>query len=287
MNIQTFAGLRNWSLTLFALASADMSAQVTAFRMNDLDLRDPHVFVNLIGCRDVTDTPLVGFSVNGELQTSIQTDGDTPADGLLDLSNVFLFQPLDQSLTTNPFDSGDAACTAPLASTACSLFASSGLTGDAVLSSSAPCLEPIAAALHGYIPGVISANAPCFGSPVGTISLDLGGIAVPLQDAQIAATFVGNPAGSTVNGLMKGFLRESDADAVIIPATFPLIGGLPLSEILPGGDPPGPGVNCAVHSDIDLHNDVRGWWFYLNFTAPSVPLDFDPFASGFTHGFED
>ena len=43
---------------LAALAGTGAAAQ-TAFRFNDLDLRDPHVYVNFIGCRDVTDTPLV------------------------------------------------------------------------------------------------------------------------------------------------------------------------------------------------------------------------------------
>src|SRR5688572_21494438 len=52
-----------------------------AFRLTDLDLRDPHLYVEFLGCRDVTDTQLVGFSVNNELQTAIQTDGDDPPDG--------------------------------------------------------------------------------------------------------------------------------------------------------------------------------------------------------------
>ena len=63
-----------------------------------MDLRDPHVYVIVLGCRDVTDTALLGFSVNGRLQTSIQTDADVPPDGLLDLSTLIEFLPLDQSL---------------------------------------------------------------------------------------------------------------------------------------------------------------------------------------------
>jgi hypothetical protein len=79
---------------------SDCVVTPTAFRLRDLDLRDPHVFVNFIGCRDVTDNPLAGFSVNGELQTNIQTDGDV--DGDLDLSIATVFRPLDQAAGATP-----------------------------------------------------------------------------------------------------------------------------------------------------------------------------------------
>jgi len=279
--------LSSFAAALCVLVAPSAMGQVSAFRMSDLDLRDPHVYVDLIGCRDVTDTPFLSFSVNGQLQANIQTDASSPADGLLDLSNVFLFDPLDQTLASNAFDSGAADCTAPLAGTHCSNFDSSGLSGSASLLLAGDCLAPIAGTLHNYAPGVVGAAAPCFSSPVGTIMLDLGGIPVPLQDAQIAATFVGVPATHTVNGLMKGFLRASDADVALVPATFPLVGGLPLSQLLPGGDPPGVGnTNCAPHSDLDVHDGQSGWWFYLNFSAPRTPFGDDLFATGFADGFE-
>lgn len=276
------------SMLFYMLSMAPAMAQVDAFRMSDLDLRDPHVFVNAFSCQDVTDTPLLGFSVNGQLQTSIQTDASSPADGLLDLSSLMLFQPLNQALASNAFDSGAADCTAPMGSTACSNFASSGLTGTATLVPSGSCLMAVAGSTHGYTPAITNTNGPCFVSPTGTILLDLGGIPVPLQDAQLAATFVGTPATNLVSGLMKGFLRQSDADVTLVPATFPLIGGKPISSLLPGGDPPGPNnTNCAAHSDLDVHNGESGWWFYLNFTAPRVTLGNDPFGAGFADGFED
>jgi hypothetical protein len=267
--------------------AADAQAQMTAFRMDDLDLRDPHVFINFITCLDVTDTPILGFSINGQLQTSIQNDAASPQDGLLDLSNVFLFDPLDQGVASNTFATGTSDCSAPLAGTQCNGFTASTLSGTAGLLSSGSCLVPLAGATHGYSPAIISATAPCFSSPSGTIIIDLSGVPVPLQDAQIAATFDGAPVTGTINGLMKGFLLESDADATIVPMTFPLVGGQPLSQLLPGGDPPGANnANCAAHSDVDIHNGQRGWWFYLNFTAPVTPLNNDPFAAGFGDGFE-
>jgi hypothetical protein len=63
-----------------------------------------------------------------------------------------------------------------------------------------------------------------------------------------------------------GFLREDVANAILIPASYPVIGGTPISKYLPGGT-----GGCAGHSDKDEHLGQPGWWFYLNFTAENVP----------------
>ncbi len=110
--------------------------------------------------------------------------------------------------------------------------------------------------------------------------LDLGGIPVTLTDARIAATFVGVPAQSLSNGLLRGFLSETAANATIIPATVPLIGGQPLSSVLAGGTNACPGFS---DKDTGPGGEV-GWYFYLNF--PAQKLDEDPFADGFADGFE-
>jgi hypothetical protein len=260
---------------------ADAQAQ-TAFRISDMDLRDPHVFVNFIGCRDVTDTPLVGYSINGQLQTLIQSDGSQPPDGLLDLSYVIEFLPLDQALATNLVDTLSPQCSAPLAGTTCGPPATPlGLAGDAVLASAGQCLAPGVGTTRPYAPAITIPGGPCFGSPAGAVTLDLGGIPLTLRDAQLAATFVGNPASNLVNGLLRGFISEADANATILPAVLPLIGGQPLSALLPGGT-----NNCAAFDDRDVNGGVQGWWFYLNFTAPQVVLLGDPFANGFADGFE-
>ncbi len=261
-------------------ACAGAQAQSTYFRFSDMDLRDPHVFVSQapFGCLDVTDPNFTGFSVNGQIQTSIQTDGD--GDGLLDRSTVVEFLPLNQSLANNLFDSGRADCTAPMASTVCGPIISSALSGDATLQTSGTCLgtEP-GSIVHVYSPTVTAANSPCFASPVGTITLDLGGIPVQLTGAQIASRFVGTPATSLDNGLLRGFISESDANNTVIPATFPVVGGRPLSSLFPGGT-----NNCAAFSDKDTFNGVVGWWIYLNYVA-SKP-GFSNFVTGFANGFE-
>lgn len=276
--------IRACTWVLIALSAAPMAqAQTTLFRFNDLDLRDPHVFVNPgFGCTDITDTGGAN-SINGRIQTSIQNDGN--GDGFLDRSSVVEFLPLDQGVgvVTNLFDSGRANCTAPMATTQCGPINSRAIMGDATLSSSTTCLTPIAGTLSPitYLPAVSSSTAPCFASPVGTVTLDLGGIEVPLSSAQIAATFVGNPATSLTNGLLRGFITESDANALILPAGLPFIGGQPLSSLLPGG-----AGNCAAHSDKDMLSGVPGWWLYLNFSGPRVERFIDNFAGGFANGFE-
>jgi hypothetical protein len=236
----------------------------TAFRMSDLDLRDPHMFVSFIGCQDITDTTLAGFSVNGELQTSIQTDDD--GDGKLDLSPLIVFSPLDQTVPSSgsvDFLFGD--CTAPAATTSCTP-GSSTINTVGYDNMSAQCLTFVAGTVRPYTPAVTSTSGPCFVGAPFTLTLDLGGIPVTLSDAQIAATYVGSPASTLANGLVRGFISEADANNTTIPNTFPVVGGQPLSALLPGGT-----GNCAAHSDKDMNGAVVGWWFYFNFPAATVP----------------
>ena len=166
------------ALALCAMAAGvSAQAQSTVFRFDDLDLRDPHVFVDAFGsCLDVTDSVSFGLpSLNDELQDSIRNDRD--GDGLLDQSTLIEFLPLDRTLALNLMDAGSADCTAPLASTICSDITASFIAGDAALSTSTTCLQPVAGSVvHVYAPATASAAAPCFASPAGTLAIDFGGI---------------------------------------------------------------------------------------------------------------
>jgi cysteine-rich repeat protein len=238
-----------------------------AYRFSDLDVRDPHIFVNFIGCRDVTDVQLAGFSVNSALQTSIQTDGSNPPDGHLDFSPTVVFRPLDQTAgATTELDFYFASCTSPLATTTCTPDTTPPTVITATSQATGTCLAALAGTTHPYNPPITSATGPCYLSSPTSVTLNLSGIPITLHDARLAATYVGSPATSTVNGLLTGFITEVDANATIIPASFPLVGGQPLSSLLPGGT-----GNCAGYSDKDTNNGQPGWWFYLNFTAPKVP----------------
>lgn len=260
--------LRRLLIVLIALAVASpATAEITAYRFTDLDLRDPHAYMVIpgLGCADVTNLAFGGAGINPNMQSSIQ--GDAEPDGLLDVSYLLLFDPVDPGsaggvLTYRPGD-----CTAPMAGTTCA----PGTSASQLLSfsnlSSGLCLQPIAGTTTGtYSPAITSPAAPCFVAGTFVWTMYMAGIPLMLRDAEIAATYgAGTPPGTVVNGLIRGFLTESDANNTTIPFSYPLAGGQALSSILPGGT-----NSCISHSAKDVKDGVTGWWFYFNFTAEKV-----------------
>lgn len=239
------------------------TAFATAFRITDLELRDPHAYTAIFFlCVDFT----------SELNTTItdNLNADADLDGILDLNLVLNFRPLDQAAMSGELEFGGAPCTAPVAETTCQRDPAMPMTLLAYDNDSgAPCLVIDPANLRPYSPGVISPGIPCFVTEPFGLGLDLGGVLLPLQAVRIAATYVGDPATGLIDGVLEGFVSESDAESTILPADLALIGGKTLSELLPGGT-----GNCASHDDRDPGPDgtTTGWWFYLNFTATEVPL---------------
>jgi hypothetical protein len=169
----------------------------------------------------------------------------------------------------------------------------------------AVCLAPLPSTFRmSYSPAIVSPTAPmggtCYLANAGTITFDLGGIPITLSDAAIGGEYSGSPATNIVDGLIRGFLSERDANFTYIPSGTTGIGSIdcqPLSRLLPGGDPPpfmmgdpqppAPcaartvgsdlGANCrggatSGNSDRDMGPmGVMGWYFYLNFRARVVP----------------
>jgi hypothetical protein len=242
-----------------------------SLRFSDLDLRDPHLFVDVpvLGCLDLTDDGVAGLvpSFNEQVEESITTDGD--GDGLLDLSLLLLFRPFNPAIEDGSLAFAGADCSAPLGTTTCTPATGSGstfLSYESLLPG--PCLEAVAGTTSGYSPAVDEPAPPCFASHPADFELDFGGIPVRLAEARLAATWMGEPPFRFEHGLLMGFLSEADADAILIPPEVPLVGGQPLSVMLPGGT-----GNCAPGDDRDTLNSVIGWWFYLNYVADSVPYD--------------
>ncbi|MDY0000616.1 MAG: hypothetical protein RBU30_04920 [Polyangia bacterium] len=244
----------------------------TAFRASDLDLKDPHIYVSipLFGCSDITNSVPFGLAdpINTMLQNAVQTDGN--GNGLLDLSLLMIFRPLTQTVPgSGPLDVGVADCTPPMAGTTCQPDPSNPLQATTFTNgSTAPCIGAYPGTLRPYTPALTTPALPCFSSGLVTLTVDMGGILIPLQDVQVGATYVGNPATSMANtGVLRGFLSEANAATVILPADMPLVGGQPMSSILPGGT-----GCCASHDarDYGLDGTTRGWWFYFNFPATRV-----------------
>ncbi len=259
---------------LLALLAGEAGAQTSTFRIADLDLRDPHLFVDVLGCRDVTDVEFGGFAFNPALQAGIEADGD--GDGALDLSFLLSFMPLAQDQASNFLALGTGTCSAPLASTRCWPIETPIFADDVLLDADATCLDALPGTTRPYAPAIAATPPACFVGPPTDLTLNLDGIVIPLRDARIAARFDGAPAGQLLDGLLRGFITEADANATLLPASYPLVGGQPLSLLLPGGT-----GNCAAYSDQDTHG-VQGWWFYFNFHAVRVEELGDPvFADGF------
>ncbi|MBI5495841.1 MAG: DUF4215 domain-containing protein [Deltaproteobacteria bacterium] len=240
----------------------------TAFRFTSLALRDPHILVSVGVCFDATDdVPFgLGASLNSLIDASVTQDQN--GDGFFDWSPTLVFLPLDATGPATALEFHTAICAADGSS--CSPSGATPLPSSAV-NGATTCLAPTTGTTHPYQPPVDTSAPACFSAALGNLTLDLGGLPLALQDARVAATYVGAPPDNLTHGLLLGFLPESTADALLVPQGLPLVGGQRLSSLLPGGNPPGPGRNCATWSDVDNRGTTRGWWFYFNFTAVQVP----------------
>ncbi len=236
-----------------------------AFRTSDLRLRDPHVFVSLpiFGCFDFTDQNLplnLGPSFNAQLNTAITTDGD--GDGFLDLSLLFLARPLTAPATNVRADSANglcatASCDRDPASVPQTTFYSTQTSG--------LCLDAVPGTTSGYSPGITPPSGLCFATLARNLTLSANGVPLPLLAVQSAATLVGTPASTLNPGLLRGFLTEAAANAILLPADLPVVGGQPFSILLPGGQ-----GNCAGHDARDTFESQSGWWFYFNSSAARI-----------------
>jgi len=229
----------------------DGSTPPTAARMNTMELRDPHLFA-LGGAVDVTDT------VNGTISDGITMDASDPPDGRLDLSLVLVFRPWDAGTASGRMDVvAGANCSAPEAGTMCQGDAAATVVMATATNGDATCLMPAAGTTGGYDPPITVPSARCFVTGQHSVSLMLGPVALTLENAQVAGTY--STAGHMLsNGLMIGFISEAAADATILPADLPVVGGMPLSALLDA-------------NDQDMNAGTTGWWFYLNFRATRVP----------------
>ena len=241
-----------------------------AFRILDLDLRDPHVFVDIpvFGCVDFTDDALpagLGPSFNDSLQAAIESDGD--GDGLLDFSFILGFRPFLETAAGERLDAGCGLCTDPPATTVCDWDRAVAIprttTYDGL--TAGLCLDALPGTTSGYDPPVAATVAPCVGSNVGLapiIVLVVAGIPIVFEDGQIAGTLVGDPVFRLEGGLVRGFLSEAVADSIVLPGPA---GDITLSSLLPGGQ-----GSCAAGDDRDLLDGVSGWWFYLEHVAEEI-----------------
>lgn len=243
-----------------------------AFRIDSLAIRDPHLLAPVLSlCIDATDENPLGISANGSVQDLIELDDNM--DGFLDLNLVALMRPLAQTPGSGgTLEIVTGQCTIPFGGETCSPDVGTPQSSTYTSQGSGTCMTPLPGTVGpdntgSYSPALVTSAAPCFATTPVTLSFDFGLFAIPLQDVRASATYVGAPANQLIDGLLVGFLSETDANTILIPESIPLIGNRPLSVLLPGGD-----GNCATHTAKDTGpGGAPGWYFYLNFSAHEVP----------------
>jgi hypothetical protein len=229
----------------------------TAFRLSEAQLADPHIFVSLGFCIDVTS------QLNSQVGGTLNKDGN--GDGLLDLSILNVFRPLNPAAPATDIEVGMADCSVP-PDTSCAMNPSTAVVAPAEQKTEGTCLGPI----PGTAPagsGVAVATAPCYASEATDLSFSLSGIDLDLQGARVGGTFADSAVTGITNGLAAGFVSEAQANNIRLPADLPLVGGKPLSSVLPGG-----AGSCQKSDGRDIGPDgtTRGWYVYLNFSASEV-----------------
>ncbi|HKE46733.1 MAG TPA: hypothetical protein VKB52_01605 [Rhodanobacteraceae bacterium] len=229
----------------------------TVYRIGRIALRDPHVSYSLGFCLDVTDT------LNQQLQD--QLDADADGNGFYDASPLAIMKPYAEDGAAHLFESEDGDCTtaSPSHCTPGTVPPVARWYASFDVSPPTVCLGPLPGTTSGYTPPVPAPGGQCFATSALDTTLPLGTLAVPLWDTQFAAPW---PAlgGSTSGGLLRGFLREADADAIDVDLNGQSV---PLSRLLPDGN-----GSCAtnVPNGLDSDRDEPGWWMYLEYRLDAV-----------------
>ena len=238
-------------------ASDFEAATPTVFRIGSIALRDPHLFYSTLICIDATD------QLNDAVQQ--QLDADQDGDGFYDASAVVVMRPYAADGRPHIFENQDGVCTTTLPSQ-CSPGIETPVSRWYQSFDLAPptvCLGALPDTTSGYTPPVPAPGTSCFATTASDASLPFGTLTIPLWDTQFAAPWPA-ASGSTAGGLLRGFLRESDADEITID-----LGGqnVVLSSLLPDGT-----GSCAtgVVGGKDVDRAESGWWMYLEYRLDAV-----------------
>ncbi|MBN8740539.1 MAG: hypothetical protein BGP24_21745 [Lysobacterales bacterium 69-70] len=241
-----------------------------AFRLGALMLRDPHVFVPVpLGpvtlCTDATDLADVGL--NAQIAASLAADAD--ANGRYDTNPLLLFEPLrGDGLPGHVSDrSGDCSVAPPLQCVPAAASAPPRAYRRFALAGSDHCLEPLAGTTSTWTSGapVPQPGGSCYATTAADLVLNTGAVAIPLFDTRFGAPLPAT-SGSTGGGLLRGFLRASDAAVITVPVNG---ANMSLASLLPGGT-----GSCRANlpGGVDSWNGESGWWFYFEYRQDAASL---------------
>lgn len=229
----------------------------TVFRIGAFELRDPHVYYSFVACLDVTDT------LNANLQQ--QLDADANGDGFYDASPLAIMKPYGDGGAAHLFESEDGICTTDTLPQCTPGVVPPVPRWYQAFNVTAPtvCLGALPGTTSGYTPPVPAPGGLCFATTALDTTLTLGTLTIPLWDTQLAAPWPAT-SGSTPGGLMRGFLREADADQITVDLGT---GPVTLSSMLPDGT-----GSCAtgITHGLDSDRSEPGWWMYLEYRLDAV-----------------
>jgi len=273
-----------------SMCQMEAAVPPSAFRITDLDLVSPRITVSdsLLrpNCQDITnDCARAIFGICGEdsINTQLETAIDpTSSGGSYDLHIVELFQPLNPAAASTPTEVHlNAACMeGPPESCGPDPSMPDFVMGSAANMTSGTCYTPDAAEVEdragsaaAYDPAANTVSGPCYISSIPALTVTISGIAIPLTNVSISATYSGAPPSRLISGVVTGFLSSDDAVAV----TIPVLDDDPLYEHLQAGNDMHMGTadGCNVgggvdEDDRDMEGGVTGFRFFLNFEADEV-----------------
>ncbi len=215
-----------------------------AFRFNYLQLVDPHLFFDPLG--DVTQVLNEQFFVWFDPENG---DGD----GNMEAGLALVFRPLDQSDgAMGQFEYWNADCPVDEGGNVCAPAPGKlGYITDYTSFASAVCLEPDVDHLDDNLRPPPTSVGPCFVNAPFDVIIEAGDLALPLQQAEVSARYVGDPSLNLVTGVLRGFLTEQAANDT--NTTVDALGKVSLDTVLRTQD-----------------MDGDGWWLYFEFTALAV-----------------
>lgn len=259
------------ALVLFGTAAAAGAQTRQAFRVDSLRILDPQVFIDPLGtgsCVNLTNPPgLLNISVNGIVQDFL--DDCAPVEnGVAEpcvngFNLVTVFDPLDQTPgaggSLEECTIGGNPCTLQVGLVDSCTRDGDGVVCDGTLSNDSMttyqnagegvvCLSGLPGTTGpnntgSYTPAVTPVEGPCGVSGEFDLTLDLGSdfvITIPLRGLQIAAEYVGDPTDGLINGVARGFVPESAANAIKLDladlSDGLLRGSKTLGQVLPGAD---------------------------------------------------
>ncbi|MBX3276034.1 MAG: DUF4215 domain-containing protein [Sandaracinaceae bacterium] len=238
----------------------------SGFRVTSLSQMDPHFYAPLgPTCSDITN------ALNIQLRQFI--------DDFM-LNAVGVWRPLDIARPTNPMEIHfGASCGPGTPRAVCGPWVGGGTvvgtTANNMRPATSVCMRADPAHLNPtYTSPINVASGPCFVSDEQTFIVGFGGTNITLTDGQMAGTFVGGAMPPRiVNGVIRGFLSEEQARMITFDEGIPLVGGDSLYQHLAAGGEAGSAcdeIATFTTDDRDMHDGVRGFWFYMNFEAERV-----------------